>query len=47
MKHIMVHIIKNYEPEMVDKVSIPTLNWRTWTLPKPGVKVDFKPRVSV
>ncbi|KAF7876405.1 hypothetical protein EAF04_001497 [Stromatinia cepivora] len=45
MKHIMAHIINNYDPELVDKNSKPTMNWRTWTLPKPSVKINFKPRV--
>ncbi|KAJ8063629.1 hypothetical protein OCU04_007497 [Sclerotinia nivalis] len=45
MKHIMAHIINNYEPELVDKNSKPTMNWRTWTLPKPSVKINFQPRV--
>ncbi|KAF2488553.1 cytochrome P450, partial [Lophium mytilinum] len=44
MKHIMVHILENYEPEMVQKTGKHTLDWRTLTLPRPGVKVDFKPR---
>lgn len=46
MKHVMYHILENYEPEMEQQRQKYTVNWRTLTLPGPGVKANFKRRVD-
>ncbi|RYP10558.1 hypothetical protein DL765_008062 [Monosporascus sp. GIB2] len=45
MKHVMCHILENYDPEMVEAHGKHTINWRTLTLPGLGVKANFKARV--
>ncbi|OAQ59556.1 cytochrome P450 [Pochonia chlamydosporia 170] len=45
MKHVMYHILENFEPEMEQKNRKYTVNWRTLTLPGPGVKANFHARV--
>ncbi|KAI1657940.1 cytochrome P450 [Daldinia decipiens] len=44
MKHVIYHILDVYDPEMVEKNRKYTINWRTLTLPAPGVKANFKAR---
>ncbi|KAK4197156.1 Ent-kaurene oxidase [Triangularia verruculosa] len=44
MKHVMYHILDTCEPEMAEKRRKYTINWRTLTLPGPGVKATFNER---
>lgn len=44
MKHVMYHILETYDAEMMEKNRKYTVNWRTLTLPAPGVKAVFKSR---
>ncbi|OCL06345.1 cytochrome P450 [Glonium stellatum] len=44
MKHIMLHILENYDPGLVNEKAPNTITWRSLTLPRPGVKINFRPR---
>ncbi|KAI4865980.1 cytochrome P450 [Hypoxylon rubiginosum] len=44
MKHVMYHILENYEVDMVQKNQGYRMNWRTLTLPGLGVKAKFELR---
>jgi hypothetical protein len=39
MKHVFMYILENHEPSMVDAQGKKTFNWRTLTIPKPGVEI--------
>ncbi len=42
MKQVMYCILENYDPEMVERNRRYTVNWRTLTLPGPGVKANLQ-----
>jgi hypothetical protein len=44
MKHVIFHVLENYDPEMAGVECKNTINWRTLTLPAYNVRADFKPR---